>query len=200
MKKQQAVWLLAVLAVLALTGCESEKAPAQQAVSSAEQALAPLRDAGQKYAPDQLQAIDATLASMKDNFNKGDYKAVVSAVPGFNTSLSALRDAVQAKQKEAEEAAAKAKDTWGPMSTDVPKMVDAIESRVGILSKSRHLPKGVTKESLASAKSAVDSMKSAWSEASNAATSGDYVSAVTKGNAVKDQATQTMASLGMKSS
>ena len=198
--KKQAVWLLAMLAVLALAGCENQKAPAQQAVSSAEAALTPIRDAAQKYAPDQLQAIDAQLASMKDNFNKGDYKAVVAAVPGFNTALSSLREATQAKQQEAEAATAKAKDAWGPMSTDVPKMVDAIQSRVDILSKSHHLPKGVTKESLASAKSGLDSMKSAWSEATSAAGSGDFTTAMTKGQAVKDQATQIMASLGMKSS
>ena len=52
-----------------------------------------------------------------------------------------------------QEVAAKAKDAWGSMSTDVPKMVDAIQSRVDILSKSHHLPHGVTKDSLAAAKS-----------------------------------------------
>jgi len=49
------------------------------------------------------------------------------------------------------------------------------------------------------AKSGLDSMKSAWGDASNAATSGDYTTAVTKGQAVKDQASQIMQSLGMKS-
>ena len=43
------------------------------------------------------------------------------------------------------------------MSTDVPKMVDAISSRVDVLSKSHHLPKGVTKDKVASAKSGLDS-------------------------------------------
>lgn len=78
-------------------------------------------------------------------------------------------------------------------------MVDAIQSRVDILSKSHHLPKGVTKDSLAAAKAGLDSMKSAWSDASNAATSGDFTTAMSKGQAVKDQATETMKSLGMSS-
>ena len=86
------------------------------------------------------------------------------------------------------------------MSSDVPKMVDAIQSRVDMLSKSHHLPKGVTKDTLASAKSGLDSMKSAWGDASNAAATGDYTTAVSKGQAVKDQAAELMQSLGMRSS
>jgi hypothetical protein len=42
-------------------------------------------------------------------------------------------------------------------------------------------------------------MKSAWGDASNAATSGDYSTAVSKAQAVRDQASQIMQSLGMKS-
>ena len=197
--KKLSVGLLTMLAALLVVACMSEKAPAEQAVSSAESALASVRDGAQKYAPDQLQAIDATLATMKDNFAKGDYKAVVAAVPVFNTALTSLRETVDAKQKEAEEALSKAKDAWGPISAEVPKMVDAIQSRVDILSKSHHLPKGVTKDSLAAAKSGLDAMKSGWSDASTAATSGDFTAAVTKAEAVKDQASQIMKSLGMTS-
>lgn len=197
--KKLSVGLLAVMAALLVVACMSQKAPAEQAVSSAETALAGMRDGAQKYAPDQLQAIDATLQQMKDNFAKGDYKAVVDAVPGFNTALKSLKDTVDAKTQEAAEALAKAKDQWDPLSKDVPKMVDAIQSRVDILSKSHHLPKGVTKDSLAAAKSGLDSMKSAWTEASNAASSGDFTGATTKAQAVKDQATGIMKSLGMSS-
>src|SRR5262249_10401682 len=100
---------------------------------------------------------------------------------------------------EAEEAMSKAKDAWGPLSSDVPKMVDAIQSRVDILSKSHHLPKGVTKDSLAAAKSGLDAMKSAWSDASTAATSRDFTTAAAKAQSVKDQAAQIMKSLGMAS-
>jgi len=192
--------LLATLAAVLLVACINEKAPAEQAVASAEATLVQIRDMAQKYAPDQLQAVDAQLAGLKDSLAKGDYKAVVAGAPALNTAISNLKDAAAAKQQEVEDAQAKAKDAWGPMSTDVPKMVDAIQSRVDILSKSHHLPKGVTKDSLASAKSTLDSMKQAWSDASSAATSGDYTTATTKAQAVKDQASQVMKSLGMTSS
>jgi hypothetical protein len=197
--KQLCTGLLATLAAVLLVGCMSEKAPAEQALASAESALVQIRDMAQKYAPDQLQAVDSQLSSLKDALAKGDYKAVLAGAPALNTAISNLKDAASAKQQEAEEALAKAKDAWGPISTEVPKMVDAIQSRVDILSKSHHLPKGVTKDSLAAAKSSLDSMKSAWSDASTAATGGDYSTAMTKAQAVKDQAGQVMKSLGMTS-
>jgi hypothetical protein len=197
--KKQTAWLLAVLAALALAGCANQKAPAEAAIANAETAIAPIRDAAQKYVPDQMQAVDAQLASMKAADAKGDYKAVLAAAPGLNTAISSLKEATAAKQQEADAATAKAKEGWGPLSAEVPKNLDAIQSRVDILSKGRHLPKGVTKESLASAKTTLDAMKSQWSEAQNAATAGDFSTAMSKGQGVKDQATETMKSLGMTS-
>ena len=198
--KKSSLWVLVMLAAVLVTACQNQRAPAERAVASAESALTNIRDMATRYAPHQLQAVDAQLNSARDSLAKGDYKAVLASVPALNSAINNLKDTATAKQQEVEAANEKAKDAWGPMSSDVPKMVDAIQSRVDILSKSHHLPKGVTKDSLAAAKSSVDSMKSAWGAASNAATSGDYNTAVSKGQAVRDQASQVMQSLGMKSS
>ena len=195
--KKQSVWLLATLAAVLVVGCANQKAPAEQAVAGAETALAAVRDDAQRYVPDQLQAVDAQLAALKDSLTKGDYKSVLTGAPTLNSAISSLKDAAEAKKADAEAALAKAKDAWGPLSAEVPKMVDAIQSRVTALSKSHHLPKGVTRDGLASAKSGVDSLKSMWSDASNASASGDFTTAVGKAQAVKDKAAEMMKSLGM---
>ena len=194
--KNQSVWLLALAAVL-VAGCANHKGPAEQAVAGAETDLAAVRDEAQKYIPDQLQAVDSQLAALKDSLAKGDYKAVVTGAPTLNSAISSLKDAAEAKKADAEAALARANDAWGPLSAEVPKTVDAIESRVTALSKSHHLPKGLTQDGLASAKSGVDSLKSMWSEASNASASGDFTTAVAKAQAVKDKAAEIMKSLGM---
>jgi hypothetical protein len=196
--KKQSVWLLALATVL-VVGCANQKGPAEQAVAGTETALAAVREDAQKYVPDQLQTIDAQLAALRDSLSKGDYKAVLTGAPSVNSAIRSLKYAAEAKKADAEAALAKAKDAWGPLSTEVPKTVDAIESRVAALSKSHHLPKGVTKDGLAAAKAGVDSLKSMWSEASNASASGDFTTAVTKAQAVKDKAAQIMRSLGMSS-
>jgi len=198
MKKQYSWWLAATLALL-LVGCASQKGPAQQAIASAETALAAVRDQAQKYVPDQLQAVEAQLQAAKDAFAKGDYKAVVATAPALSSAISTLGSAAAAKADEAQAALAKAKDAWGSMSSDVPKMVAAIQSRVDILSKSHHLPKNVSKDALAGAKSGLDSLKSMWSDASSAASSGDYTTAMSKAQAAKDKAADIMKSLGMSS-
>ena len=195
--KKQSVWLLATLAAVLVVGCANQKAPAEQAVAGAETALAAARDDAQKYVPDQLQAVDAQLAALKDSLTKGDYKSVLTGAPTLNSAISSLKDAAEAKKADTEAALAKAKDAWGPLSAEVPKMVDAIQSRVTALSKSHHLPKGVTRDGLASAKSGVDSLKSMWSDASNASASGDFTTAVGKAQAAKDKAAEIMKSLGM---
>ena len=198
--KKLSVGLLATLAACALIGCISQKAPAEQAVASAETSLSAIRDTAQKYAPDQLQTVEAQLTAMKENLSKGDYQAVLAAAPNVNSSIKGLEDVADNTKAEVDAALAKAKDQWGPMSTDVPKMVDAIQTRVDTLSKAHHLPKGVTKDKVASAKSGLDSMKSSWADASNAAATGDFTTAVSKGQAVKDQAADLMKSLAMSSS
>jgi len=197
--KKQSAWLLASLAALIMVGCAGQKEPAEKALASAQSALATIHDAAQKYAPDQLQAVEAQLAGAKDSLAKGDYKGVLAAAPALTTAISGLKDAADAKQKDAEAAAAQAKDAWGPLSTDVPNMVAAIQSRVDILSKSHRLPAGVTKDGLASAKSGLVSMKASWSEAANAAAAGDFTTAVGKAQAMKAQGTDIMKSLGMSS-
>lgn len=196
---KQFVWLLAAMMAMLVVGCANQKGPAEQAIASAETALAAVRDAAQKYAPDQLQAVDAQIASAKDAFAKGDYKGVLAAAPGITAAIGSLKDAAQAKESDAQAALSKAKDAWGSVSTDVPKMVEAIQSRVDILSKSHHLPANVSKDALGSAKSGLDSLKSMWSDASSAASSGDYTGAMNKAQAVKDNAAQIMRSLGMTS-
>ena len=197
--KKQSVWLLATLAAVLVVGCANQKAPAEQAVAGAETALAAVRDNAQKYVPDELQGVESQFAALKDSLAKGDYKAVLTGAPSLSSAIRSLKDTAEAKKVDAEAALAKAKDAWGPISAQVPKMVDAIESRVTALSKSHHLPKGVTKAGLASAKSGVDSLKSMWSEASNASGSGDFATAVSKAQAVKDKAAEIMRSLGMSS-
>jgi hypothetical protein len=195
--KNQSAWLLASLAALIMVGCAGQKEPAEKALASAQSALANIHDTAQKYAPDQLQAVETQLAGVKDSLAKGDFKGVLAAAPALGTAISGLKDTADAKQKDAEAAASQAKDAWGSLSTDTPNMVAAIQSRVDILSKSHHLPAGVTKDGLASAKSGLDAMKAGWTEASNAAASGDFTTAVGKAQAIKAQAADIMKSLGM---
>jgi hypothetical protein len=195
--KNQLTWLMAALMAMLIVGCANQKGAAEQAVAGAESALSAVRDVAAKYVPDQLTEVDTQLASLKGLLAKGDYKGVMAGAPALNTAIGALKDAATAKAADAEAAMAKAKDAWATTSTDVPKMLAALQSRVDVLSKSHHLPAGVSKDALNSAKSGMDGLKSAWSDAESAASSGDFMSAMSKASTVEEQGTAMMHSLGM---
>ena len=196
--KNRIIGLLLLSAAIVVGGCSNQKEPAQQAIAAAETALSAVRESAQKYVPDQLAAVDAQIAAAKDSLGKGDYAAVLAAGPKITAAIGDLKNAASAKKAEVEAALAKARDAWGSMSTDLPKMVDAIKSRVDTLSKTHRFPAGVTKDGLASAKSGLDSLKASLADATSAATSGDFTTAVAKGEELKAKAAEIMKSIGMK--
>jgi hypothetical protein len=196
MNKRFVGLLCTLLAAMVITGC-SQKGPAEQAIAGVESALAPVKDAAQKYVPDQLQAVNAQIAAAKDSMGKGDYAAVIASVPKITSAIGDLKTAAEAKKAEVEAALAKAKDEWGPASAELPKMIDAIQSRVNNLTKSHKLPAGVTKDGLASAKSGVEALKSTLADATSAAGSGDFSGAMAKAQEIKAKAAEIMQSLKM---
>ncbi len=187
----------ALLATLLAVGCANQKEPATKALADAEATLATFRDEASRYASTELQSAEAALAALKTSLDKGDYKSVVAGSPALSTQLEGLRTTVTAKKAEAEAASEAAMTSWTAMSADLPKMVEAIQSRVDILSKSKKLPKGMTAAALDSAKAGLEEMKTAWTEATASGASGNAVEAVSRAEAVKAKGAEVMAALGM---
>ena len=193
-------WLAASVTALIVVGCASQKEPAEQAVTNIDAALATVHDAAAKYAPDGLQSVETQVATLKDNLSKGDYKKVLADAPAVTTAVANLQQTAIAKQEEADTKLAQTKQQWRTLSTDMPKTVAAIQARVDELSKSRRLPKGVSKASFESAKASLESLKVTWTEATGAVANEDYAGGVAKGQAAKDKAIEIMHDLGMTSS
>lgn len=189
-----------VMAAAMLFACASQKEPAQKAVAQVEAEVAALKDDATKYAATELQGVESSLGALKEKLAKGDYKAVLAETPQLQASLASLKETVASKKAEAEAAMATAREQWNTLSADVPKMVGAIQSRVDILGKSRKLPKNVSQTAFDAAKAGLETMKSTWAEATSAFSSGDAVSAVNKGNAVKQQGNEVLQQLGMTQS
>jgi hypothetical protein len=189
-------WIVLAAALLVF-GCASQKEPAEKAVAAAESSLAAIRDEAAKYAPEALQGVESTLAGVKDKLAKGDYKAVLAESPQLTAAVNSLNETVASKKVEAEAAAAAATSEWNTLSADVPKMVEAIQSRVDILGKSKKLPKNVSQEAFDSAKSRLASMKATWAEATAAFASGNAVEAASKANSVRQTGNEVLQQLGM---
>lgn len=97
------------------------------------------------------------------------------------------------KAKESVELTAK----WTILSAGVPKMVEAIQSRVDILSQSKKLPASITAEKFAEVKSVLASAKEDWNKAQESFKAGKINDAVAVGTSVKDKIVKAMETLGM---
>jgi len=190
------IWLPLLVAAL-LVGCAGQKEPATKAVADIESTVASLRPDAQTFAPGELQQVEDVLGGLKEQLAKKDYKAVVAAAPGVAAQVDSLKQLVTSKRSEREAAVAAASQQWQALSADVPKMVEAIQSRVDILSQARKLPKTLSAESFQSAKDGLEQMKSAWAEATAKFGAGNPVDAVAKGQAVKEKGNEVMQLLGM---
>jgi hypothetical protein len=176
--------------------CSSQKEPAEQAIAKIDGAMDAIHDAAAKYTPETLQTVQTQVNGIKQSFAKGDYAAVLTAAPTVTAAIATLKQEASAKSAEADAALAKVKQQWRDLSAEVPKMVTALHSQVDSI---KSPPKGVSKTAFATAKDGVGSLDAMWTDATNTLSSGDYAGAVTKGQAVKDKATELMHTLGIKS-
>ena len=183
--------LLPLAAALIITGC-GNRGTAQNVVAQAEGALNNVKDGAAMYAPEQLKTVEGEVAGMKQNFDKGEYKAVVDAVPQFNTHIQELDKVVADKST----ASAASTMEWNTLSAAIPKKVEVIQARVDTLGKGK-LPKEVTKATFATAKTDLETLKTTWSEATAAATAGKTLEATEKARTVQAKADELKTTLAI---
>ncbi len=190
MSKRWTCLTVVLLAASLAVACASQKAPAEAAVAAAEQAFAAAKAEAVKYVPDQVNAVQTSLDAAKASLAKGDYQAALTAAQALPAQIGELQTAAAAKKTELTQ-------TWATLSTGLPQVVQAIQSRVDILSKAKKLPAGLDQAKLDSAKSGLAAITEAWAAATAAAGVGDMAEAVSKANAVKGKAVEALNALGM---
>lgn len=187
----------AIFAVIALslcsviTACSTAKAPAEAAIKAADGAVAAVKSEAAVYVPDQLKSVEDALASAKDSFQKGEYQQALTGAKDLASKAKDLAGAVSAKKEELTK-------SWQDMSGGLPGMLNTIQSRVNILSKSRKLPAGIDKEKFESAKASLANITTTMTDASAAFKGGNLMEAVNNATTVKEKAAEIMNVIGMK--
>lgn len=185
------IGLVVVAVSVLLISCESaDKAPAAAAITAAQSALDAVKTEAAKYVPDQVRSVEATLASAKASFEKQEYKAALTSAQDVAAKAKDIGAAAAAKKAELAK-------TWEDMSGGLPKMAEAIKSRVDILSQSKKLPAGLDKDKLEGAKTGLATVNQSWTEASDAYKSGNMADAIAKATAAKAKAVEVMTALNM---
>ncbi len=192
MKLTNVLMALTASAML-MTGCMSQKDPAANAVTQAEAAVAELRVDGAKFAPDELKTTEATLAKMKANLAKQDYKDVVADVPQFNKEVATLKETLVGRQTQVIAATRE----WESLNAEVPKAVEEIQVRVDSLASSPKLPKEVDKHEFEAAKASLETMKTDWAAATAAFSEGNATEAADKARGVQNKVDEVKGQLGM---
>ena len=182
--------ILLFVSTVMLIACASDKGPAEQAIKLAEEAVNSTKAEAAKYVPDQLKSLESALSAVKEKFGKGDYKAAITEAQALAGKAKGVMDAAKAKKEELTK-------TWTNLSEGLPKMVEAIQSRVDILSQSKKLPANLTAEKFAEAKSGLAAAKEEWAKALESFKAGNFADAISVANSVKEKAAKTMETLGL---
>lgn len=183
--------IVAALMVFSLAACSGGKAPAEQAIKAAEDALNSVKAEAVKYVPDQVKGVEDALNAAKDSFAKKDYTAATAAATSVAAKAKDLVSAAAAKKTELTKG-------WDDLSGGLPNMIEAIKGRVDSLSKSRKLPANLDKEKFEGAKNGLSEITTAWDDANNAFKEDNLADALAKGTTVKEKAAEIMSTLGMQ--
>ena len=106
-----------VLLCMALCACGGQKEPAQKAVADAEAAISAVRNDAARLAPDDLRALDESLAALKADLSRQDYKAVLAESPVLMTSAAALQETLATRKAEQAARAAQLTHSWNTLSS-----------------------------------------------------------------------------------
>jgi hypothetical protein len=180
-----------LLLIVLVAGCASQKAPAEAALKVADDAFAAIKAEAASYVPDQAKGVEDAIAASRDQFAKNDFAAALASAQAIPAKIDELKTAVAAKKNELTA-------TWNSLSEGLPGMVQAIQSRVDILSKSRRLPKGLDQATFDGAKADLATATTTWTDATSAFSAGNLMAAVTKAQEVKAKAAEIMTALGMQ--
>ena len=179
-----------VVSIFMFVSCASDKGPAEAAIKAAEEAVKATKAEAEKFVADEVKSLESALAAVKDKFAKKEYKAALTEAQALVGKAKSVMEGAKAKKEEMTK-------TWANLSEGLPKMVEAIQSRVDILSKAKKLPANLTAEKLAEAKSGLTAAKDEWAKALESQKAGKIAEAVSAANSVKEKAVKAMEILGL---
>ena len=183
--------LLVVFGLFAASCGSANKDAATAAIKVAEDAWNAAKGEVVKYVPDQAKGVEDAIKAAKESFDKGNFDAALASAKAIPDKVKELTAAAAARK-------AQLAKSWEEMSGGLPKMLDAVKSRLNILSQSKKLPEGLDKAKLEGAKGGYEAAAKMWDEAKAAFSGGNVADAVAKANAVKEKTVEAMKALNMQ--
>jgi len=180
--------LVVVLLALAAAGCN--KGPAEAALKAAERSLETAKPEIEKYTPAELTSLVTSVQEARARFDQGQYTDALKAAQELPAKIQAALAA--ATEKKTELVA-----SWTEISGSLPKMVEALTTRVNDLAGMKKLPAGMDQAGVQTAKGELGVITQAWTAAADAFQGGDIPRAVSTAQGIKAKAEGLAAMLGV---
>ena len=183
--------LIVVFGLFAASCGSANKDAATAAIKVAEDAWNAAKGEVVKYIPDQAKGVEDAIKAAKESFDKGNFDAALASATAIPDKVKELTAAAAARK-------AQLAKSWEEMSGGLPRMLDAVKSRLSILSQSKKLPEGLDKAKLEGARGGYEAAAKMWDDAKAAFSGGNVADAVAKANAVKEKTVEAMKALNMQ--
>jgi len=173
-----ATYLILGLSTMLSSACTDKMQPARQAIDDINEAVAAAKDAS-KYDSDDFANVQSKLADLNMYYAQKNYTAVLEAAPAVLASAKQLPAAVE--EEKAKLRAAMLSE-WSALSASLPKLMEAVQTRLTAVSVKHRALKGVD---LAAAKSGADKATEQWRKAQTDFNAGNIEDAVSAAKAAK---------------
>lgn len=177
-------------AAFLLAACADYETPAKESIAKVEASLKNVARDAEKYAPEELKALQDELAAAKASFDNGDYE---KALLGARSLAAKVPELATTAGKKRGEVMKQLTEDWQRLSVELPKSLDSIGQKIAKVAKSKKPPEGFDQ-----AKTDFDAAKQSLADATKANTVGNLEEAVTLAKSAEDKAKSIMATLGMK--
>jgi hypothetical protein len=184
----------AVATALALGAC-SQKEPATRAVTAAEDALAAVADAAQKYIPKRYAEVKAELDAARAALAQEKYAEALAGVQEIPAKARTLAEEAAAAR---EALAAQLTGEWTRLTGAIPGVLEGIGERLDELGRQRRLPAGLDAEAVERARRDFEIARSGWTQAVEAFGAGNLEGAAARGLEVERLAREIRQALGLE--
>ena len=178
------LWVVVCAGVLlfaaACTG--SQQAPAQEAIADVEAVLRQAGTGPAKYIPGELKDVQADLAVLKQDYERGEFGAVVERAPAVLTRALALAPAAAARETELLETL---REEWRALEASLPAELAAITDRFERATAEGRRPAGRTAAEVGAARDRLRDALALWDRARQEAGAGRLPEAVTLAHQVR---------------
>ncbi|HEY5559280.1 MAG TPA: hypothetical protein VIK49_06095 [Steroidobacteraceae bacterium] len=182
-------------AILGLSGCGSQKEPAEQAMAAIDKTLADSGAQVQKYLPERYGEIDAKIKALRDAMAQERFGQVVADAAGVTDEL---RRAVADAMIERAKTRAAMETEWAALIESMPAMIAAVDKKLAV--QGGRPPQGMDKDAWKALVESYDAARESWGKAAAEMTRANFESTVLAGRDAKTKIAGIMETLGLKAS